>query len=208
MKPFKSAIFALPLCIASQLSQATTISGPDQITFSHAIGVDTIVIGSYDALTDNILDGPGSSGAVNGVSLESYPLSLIFNFDRPYDLTNFFLLSEYGSNSIGAAKDFNLTFFDKPDGGGNQIGPTFHESQLDPTSLVGFDLNAGTYVNARSFSLKITDIHSESHPNAVPGRTELSEVQLAGSPSIPEPTSVSLLLMATASILHRRPRRN
>lgn len=170
---------------------AAVISGADQITFSGATGVTSIVTGSYAQVVDDILDTPGAGGNTNGLSIETFPLKITYNFDVAYDLNTFFLMGEFGSNNIGSVTNFDVTFWSGLDGGGPQVGAVFSDSQTAPTSLQSFDISSGGYDGVRSFTFTPTNARDKSHPQYVAGRVEFSEIQFEGSAAaVPLPASI------------------
>lgn len=193
--------------------RADEIAGLDQMSFSGAVGVTAITAGSHDAAVDGILDTPGMGGTGNGVSLETYPLTVTYDFDVSYDVDTFKLLGEFGSNSIGAIKFFDLTFHSGPGGSGVQVGPVFSGVQTSPTSLQSFDLGIDVYVGVRSFSLTPhTDVHDSGHPAAEAGRVEWSEMQFEGAPSAWQDLGAALVgtygdpvLLGTGSLVGGEP---
>lgn len=187
--------FGAALVIQPTDSNAVQISGPGQISFSSASGVDTIVSGSFAATVDGILDAPGNNSPFNGVSLESFPLSVTYNFDVPYDLTSFFLLAEVGTNSFSnAVQGFELQFFDETDGGGTQVGNVFGGQQTNATALQEFAFAGVEFLNVQSIEFSVLSVNGTGDSRFVPGRVEFSELQFAGSASVipdPEPQPVS-----------------
>ena len=196
----------LPFFIGQGL--AIPISGLGQISFSSATGVDSVVSGSLDATVDGILDNPGINPPFNGVSLDTFPLSITYNFDIAYDLTSFFLLSEVGTNSISnALRGFELTFFDNVDASGSQVGGLFSGTQTNPSSLQEFDISGSGFLNIRSFTLSVLSVNGTNQGIFIPGRVKFSEVQFSGNISpvlepdpVDEPGSIALILFGALAL--------
>ncbi|MFN0182803.1 MAG: PEP-CTERM sorting domain-containing protein [Aquabacterium sp.] len=192
VRQFASA-FALVTLSASIGAQAAPIAGPGQITYSGQFGVESVVAGSFEQTIDGILDSPGIGGIENGVSVESLPLSVVYNFDGRYDLTTFKLQTEVGANSLNAIRIFELTFFAGLDASGSQIGGVFRSMQTESTTLQSFDIGRGGYAGVASF--RFTPITA---PNDRV-RVEWSEIQFDGSVTpVPEPTTALSLALGLA----------
>ncbi len=154
---------------------AGTITGPGQISFSSASGVESIPSGSFAQTVDGILDLPGMTPVNNGVSIDFLPVSVTYNFNQNYDLDSFFLLGEHGSNSLNAVSSFQLAFFNEPDATGSQIGTTYFDTQTNPTTLVEYNISTQGFNGIRSF------IFTPLTASDGTSRVEYSEIQFSGT---------------------------
>jgi hypothetical protein len=213
------ALLATVTLLTSPQVLAAPIVGPGQISFSGATAGTIVTSGSYARTIDGILDAPGNNSPFNGVSLETFPLTVTYNFNVGYDLTTFFLQGEVGTNSLSnAVNGFELRFYDGTDGGGSQVGSVFQDAQTSPTALQSFDLTAGNFLNVRSFGFSVISVNGTGSPTFVPGRVEYSEIQFAGSASpvtpppppptpVDEPSSLVILSLGLLGLCIARRRR-
>ncbi len=201
MKSEKLILIATIIFITSTTSAySALISGPSQILFSSQVGVESIGAGSFDQTVDGILDVAGQSSINNGISINSLPASITYNFDQAYNLESFFLLGEVGSNSLNAVKNFRLSFFSELNGTGTNIGNDFEAVHTTPSSLQEFQFSSGAYTSVRSFTFTPLTIQNPNLPQITPPDTvEFSEIQFDGTPLqiaiVSEPRMLSLIII-------------
>lgn len=206
MKSAKSIIYLIiAITFNTTYAHGALILGPNQISFSSQVGVESIGTGSFDQTVDGILDVAGQSSINNGISINSLPASITYNFDQAYNLESFYLLGEVGSNALNAVRNFRLSFFSELDGTGTNIGNDFEAVHTTPSSLQEFQFPGGAYTSVRSFTFTPLTIQNPNLPEITPPDTvEFSEIQFAGTPLqiaiVPEPGILSLIIMGTIAL--------
>jgi len=221
MKKLTVALITMAVIAIPQTASASIFFSPDSASATNTNipggGVDNLInltgLSSPVVTLDNIetvLHSDGINEHIWRGSSTALPITLTFNFNSSQRI-DYIGLWQGGDNREGT-RDFNLTFWDGPNGSGTQIG-SIYADVLD-TGLGGnnsiplhgrvFDI--GTRSEVRSITMEIVSVAHLVNPHVHLG--EFMVADAANVLDIPEPSSSATLLLGAvlcvaSRVIHR-----